>query len=150
MAKSLLKRDWHQHLAKQAAQKEGDQDGDEQFGAPAADVYKSHSGDIKETLEDLLDKAENQLDALRKQETSWKYNLQVMEQTLEDKIAFENKDMAADKRGSAESARRKVTADGDLKVTSKELASDPDVKGDLHQICMTKAQEFEAETKSRG
>ena len=56
----------------QAGQKEEDQDSDEQLGAPAADVYKSHSGDIKETLEELLDKADNQLDALRKLETSWK------------------------------------------------------------------------------
>ena len=37
---------------------------------------------------------------------------------------------------------------GNLKVTSTELASDTDVKGSLHQTRVTKAQEFEAETKS--
>ena len=50
--------------ASEAAQK----DGDEQLGAPAGDVYQSHSGDIMETLADLLEKAEDQLEALRKQE----------------------------------------------------------------------------------
>merc|ERR1719162_1720680 len=58
--------------------------------------------------------------------------------------------MAAAKKGSAESTEKKATVEGDLKVTSKELASDVDVKGSLHQTCMTRAQEFEVETKSRG
>merc|ERR1711972_734375 len=31
-----------------------------------------------------------------------------------------------------------------------ELASDEEVKGSLHQTCMSRAEEFEAETKSRG
>merc|ERR1712129_295395 len=58
--------------------------------------------------------------------------------------------MVAANKGSAESTEKKATAEGDLQVTSKELASDVDVKGSLHQTCMTRAQEFEAETKSRG
>ena len=45
--------------------------------------------------------------------------------------------------------RRKANAEGDLKVTSTELASNLDVKGSLHQTCVTKAQEFDAEMKSR-
>jgi len=35
-------------------------------------------------------------------------------------------------------------------VTSDELASDEDAKASLHQTCMARAEEFEAETKSRG
>merc|ERR1719414_1180184 len=43
-----------------------------------------------------------------------------------------------------------AAAEGDLDVTSKSLKGDTDSLADLHQTCMTKAQDFEAETKSRG
>ena len=72
------------------------------------------------------------------------------EQSLDDHIAFGEKQMAASKKGSSASAEKKATAEGHLKVTSKELASDVDLRGSLHQTCMTRAQEFEAETKCRG
>merc|ERR1719322_2179164 len=52
--------------------------------------------------------------------------------------------------GIAESSEKKATAEGELDVTSKSLKSDTDALADLHQECMTKAQDFEAETKSRG
>jgi len=132
----------------QASQKQ--EDGDEEVGAPAGSVYESHSGNIVETLEELLDKAQSQLDALRQKETSNKQEFEMLRQALEDEIKFATKDMAAAKKESAGSAERKSTADGELKVTSKELASDQDVKATLHQTCMTRAYEFEAETKSRG
>ena len=41
--------------------------------------------------------------------------------------------MAAPKKGSVGSAERKADAEENLKFTSKELASDIDVKGGLHQ-----------------
>merc|ERR1719471_1559334 len=43
-----------------------------------------------------------------------------------------------------------ATAAGDLDITSKDLAEDINNLADLHQDCMTKAQDFEAATKSRG
>jgi len=48
------------------------------------------------------------------------------------------------------SGEAKSKAEGDLGVTSKELSTDIDAKADLHHACMTKAEEFEAETNSRG
>merc|ERR1712110_1032692 len=38
---------------------------------------------------------------------------------------------------------------GDLGVTNKDLKEDIGALGELHRDCMTKAQDFEAETKSR-
>jgi len=133
----------------QASQKQADDSGDEELGAPAAAVYKSQSGNILDTLEDLLEKAEGQLDALRKEETNSRHNFEMLKQSLEDEIAFATKDMNTAKKDTAGSAERKSTADGDLRVTTKELASDEDTKGSLHQTCMNRAQEFESETKSR-
>merc|ERR1719359_844416 len=54
------------------------------------------------------------------------------------------------KAALAESAEILASAEGDLAVTSKDLAADIKELADLHQQCMTKAQEYEAATKSRG
>merc|ERR1711981_415495 len=43
-----------------------------------------------------------------------------------------------------------AAAEGDLEVTSKDLAEDEKDLATLHQDCMTGAEDFEAETKSRG
>jgi len=127
-----------------------DTDDDANFGAPAATVYGSHSGGILDTLESLLEKAEGQLDKTRKQETAAAHNFEMLKQSLEDEIKFANKDMAKAKTGIAQSAEKKATAEGDLDVTSKSLGGDTGSLEDLHQTCLTKAQDFEAETKSRG
>merc|ERR1719395_44977 len=54
------------------------------------------------------------------------------------------------KKGLAESQEKKSVAEGDLDVTSKDLAEDIKAKATLHQDCMTAAEEFELATKSRG
>lgn len=120
-----------------------------EMGAPAAAVYESQSGGIVETLSDLKDKAEAQLDAARKKETESRHNFELLRQSLEDEIRFANKDMAESKKNLAASAQTKASAGGDLDVTSKDLAADVEAKSKLHQSCMTKAEDFEAEAKSR-
>jgi len=134
----------------QADQKQEDSDGDEELGAPASAVYKSHSANILDTLEELMNKAESQLDALRKAETSATQNFEMLRQSLEDEIAVATQDSNAAKKNLAGSAERRSEADGDLKVTSKELAADESTKASLHQTCMSRAEEFEVATKSRG
>lgn len=134
----------------QDQQKSQDADGDDEMGAPAASVYENKSGGIVDALEDLLEKAEGQLDEARKKETAAAHNYDMLKQSLEDEIGFANKDMAATQKNIAASAEKKSTAEGDLKATSKELTSDVDVKGSLHQDCLERAQEFETSTKSRG
>jgi len=73
-------------------------EGDEELGAPAAAVYESHSGNILDTLEELLNKAESQLDALRKSEMGNKQNFEMLKQSLEDEIALGNKDLNSAKK----------------------------------------------------
>merc|ERR1719464_1173211 len=58
--------------------------------------------------------------------------------------------MGKAKTNIAQSAEKKAAAEGDLDVTVKSMKSDTGSLDDLHQTCMTKAQDFEAETKSRG
>jgi len=125
-------------------------DDDSDTGAPDAAVYESHSGGIIDTLNGLLEKAENQLNAATGTETANKNNFDQLKQSLTDEIKYANKDMDDAKKGLAESNEIKAAAEGDLDVTNKDLAEDRKVLGSLHMDCMSKAQDFEAETTSRG
>merc|ERR1719497_272827 len=58
--------------------------------------------------------------------------------------------MTKAKKGLAASDEAKASAEGDLSVTSKDLAEDIKTLATLHQDCMKGAEDFEAETKSRG
>jgi len=125
-------------------------DSDLDMGAPAASVYKGHSDGIIGTLEGLTEKAEGQLDKARKTESSSVQNYQMLKQSLTDEIEFAEKDMTKAKKTLAGAQESKATAEGDLDVTSKDLAEDISTKSTLHQDCMTAADEFEGATKSRG
>merc|ERR1711956_42327 len=85
-----------------------DEDDDEP-GAPAAAAYKSRSGGILDVLEDLKEKAEEQLSALRKAETNAKHNYEMLKQSLEDQIAADSKDMDETKSAKAASEEAKAT-----------------------------------------
>jgi len=122
---------------------------DDDAGAPAAAVYEGHSSDIIDTLENLLEKAEQQLADARAKETAAQNNYEMLKQSLEDDIRFANKDMDEAKTSLAASAEAKATAEGDLSVTNKDLAADTSALADLHKDCLGKAQDFEAATKSR-
>merc|ERR1719487_3228979 len=126
------------------------EDSEDELGAPSAAVYKGHSDGIIGTLEDLLEKAEAQLEKARRAEETSLHNYQMLKQSLTDEIEFANKDMAAAKKGKAGSEEGKATAEGDLAVTTKDLNEDTTTLSTLHQDCMTGAEDFQAETKSRG
>merc|ERR1719387_3175202 len=59
---------------------------DDDINAPAAAVYKTHSTSIFDLLEDLKEKAEEELASLRKAETNTKHNYEMLKQSLEDSI----------------------------------------------------------------
>jgi hypothetical protein len=125
------------------------EDGGDNMGAPSAAVYEGHSGGIVATLTDLLEKAQAQLKDASSTETANLHNFELLKQSIEDEIAYGKKELAEAKAGTASSGEKKASAEGDLAATSKDLAEDIKVQGDLHQQCMTTAQDFEAEVKSR-
>merc|ERR1719384_1282815 len=129
---------------------ESDRDSDDAPGAPASAVYKSQSGGVVDTLVDLTEKADAQLTETRNQETASLHHFEMLKQSLGDEIRVANKELAEAKKGIAESTERKAGADGDLGVTSKEIAADVKAKGSLHHDCMSRAEAFQAETNSCG
>merc|ERR1740127_193819 len=126
------------------------EDGSDEFGAPAAAVFKSSSGGIVGTLQDLFEKAEAQLEEARKTETKSVQAFQMLAQSLKDEIKYGTKDLNKAKKDLAASEQAKATAEGDLAVTSKDLEEDISTLATLHQDCMKGAEDFEAGMKSRG
>merc|ERR1719453_1934843 len=118
-------------------------------GAPDPAAYKGHSHGIIGVMEDMLAKAEDQLADSRKKEMNAQHNFELLEQSLKDEMENQQKNLDAQKKAKAEAAETKATAEGDLAVTVKDLEEDKAALASLHQDCMTKAQEFEAATKSR-
>jgi chromosome segregation ATPase len=123
---------------------------DEDAGAPDPAVYENQSGGVMDTMNKLLEEAQAQLDAARNKETASIQAFEMLKQGLEDEIKFGNKEMDEAKQSKSASSEAKATAEGDLDVTSKDLAEDIKTLSELHHNCMTKANDFEAETKSRG
>jgi len=122
---------------------------DEELGAPAAAVYKSHSSSIFDVLEDLKEKAEGQLGDLRKAESTTKHNYNMLKQSLEDEISADTKDMDEEKSLKASTEETKAVAEGDLAETVKGLAEDNKALSVASSSCMTVAADHEATVKSR-
>jgi len=118
-------------------------------GAPAATVYKSHSGSIVETLEDLKSKAESQLAEARQTEATASRNFQMLQQSLEDEMKFNAQDLEASKSALTETQGQLTTDTADLKMTKDALAEDTAALENTKQDCQAKAAEFEAATNSR-
>merc|ERR1719420_2469659 len=126
------------------------EDNDTEFGAPDPAVYKSKSGGIVDVLNDLLADAEGQLEDARKKESNQQNNYEMLKLELEDAMKYGGQEMDKIKKQNAACEETKAEAEGDLQVTNKALAEDIKQLADTHQECMTKAQDFEAETASRG
>jgi chromosome segregation ATPase len=135
--------------AKLTALVQSSEDSDE-MGAPAGAVYTSSSGGIVGTLQDLFDKAEGQLAEARKTETKASQAYQMLAQSLKDEIKYASADMSKAKKALGASGEAKAAAEGELSVTSKDLSEDVSTLATLHQDCMRGAEDFEAETKTRG
>lgn len=119
------------------------------MGAPDPAAYESQSGGIVGVLEDLSEKAKTELDAVRKTEMNSQHNYDMLKQSLDDEISDANKEMGEVKKRSSQAAETQATAEGDLAQTTKALDADMQEMSEVHQDCMIKAQDFEAENRSR-
>jgi hypothetical protein len=137
------------HLTALVQDRQSSDDDDSELGAPAASGYKSHSSNIIDVLEDLKEKAEEELASLRKAESSTKHNYLMLKQSLDDQVAADTKDLNGEKSSKASSEEAKAVAVGDLAETTKFLANSQDVLQTTGTTCMTVAADHEATMKSR-
>merc|ERR1719352_1090793 len=119
------------------------------LGAPAAAVYKTHSTSIVEVLEDLKDKAEAELADLRKAETNAQHNFNMLRQSLEDQMKFDEHDLAEEKDAKAAALEEKATAEGDLAETIKSLAAAEEALETARRNCMEVAADHEKSVTAR-
>jgi len=123
---------------------------DDETSAPEAAAYESSSGGIVGVLNDLLEKANTELEGARATEQAALQNYEMLKGSLTDEIKFANKELDEAKKSKSESEEGKATAEGDLQVTTGDLNEDLHTLGSLHHDCLSKANEYEAETTSRG
>ena len=90
----------------------------------ADSVYKSHSGSIVETSEDLKAKAESQMAEARRTEVTASHNFQMRQQFLEDELKFNAQDLDAAEHSLDEAQGQPTTDTADLKMTEDALAED--------------------------
>merc|ERR1719253_1917986 len=118
-------------------------------GAPAPDAYKSHSGGILSTLEDMMEKAAAQRADGQKAEMISQHNFELLAQKLNDEVADQEKQLKATKKAKAEAEEAKSVAEGDLASTQKGLKEDEASLHDLQENCMVKATAYDVEKQER-
>jgi len=118
-------------------------------GAPDPAAYKSQSGGIVETLEDMLEKAKGELAAAQKAEMNSKFDFDMLKQKLEDSMKFGTSEMDETKKAKAAAEEAKAVAEGELETAEKSVAEDSKHLNDLQNTCMTKATEYETSQHSR-
>lgn len=124
-------------------------DGDLELGAPSAAAYKKQSGGIMEALEDLKDKAEGQLTALRSNEMKAKNSYELLRQGLQDEIKAATQELQDTKSGKAEAAEAKASSEGNLVVAKKEKASSAKKNSEVQSSCQVAAGDHEANVAAR-
>jgi hypothetical protein len=70
--------------------------------------------------------------------------------SLERKVATANKDIGKAKKGRSEAQQTSGQSKGSLTTVKAELSEDRKSLGALHHSCLSKATDFQVETKSRG
>jgi len=128
---------------------EGDEAGDMELGAPAAASYKSGSSGIVDVLEDLKEKAEEELASIRKAEANAKHNFAMLAQSLKDQSKADNKDLQDEKAAKAAAEEGKATATGDLTETTKDLKEGETALELAKENCMQTAADHEASVQAR-
>merc|ERR1711920_1044613 len=138
-----------QKLTALVQSQQGDDADDDELSSPAAAAYKTHSGNILDVLEDLKEKAEGQLNDIRKAEVNTKHNFDMLKQSLEDQMAADTKDMEDEKAGRAAAEESKASSQSDLDMTNKELANSNQQLATAQSSCVKIAADHDATVAAR-
>lgn len=131
----------------QSRQEADSDEGD--LGAPAAAVYKTHSTNIFDVLQDMQEKAMTQLSKLRRAEVNARHNFNMLKQSLEDQIAADNRELSDTKTAKASAKESQAVATGDLGGTMKDLKALQGALAAGDQTCKQFASDHEATVAAR-
>lgn len=130
----------------QARQDAADGDG---LVAPNPESYDPHSKGIVEVMEDMRDKAEEQLRELREGERNSHGNSELIRQSLVEQGKNLEKDMKDEKSEKAASEEAQATAEGDLSGTVAELETTQQALKDTRDSCLRTASDHETSVAAR-
>jgi len=125
------------------------EDEDEELGAPAAAVYKTHSSSILDILEDMKDKAEEELASLRKSEMQALHKFELLKQSLTDEGAALNKELGETKTSKAEASECMAQQTSDLGVATADLKKAEETKATVKDDCATTAADHKSSMEGR-
>jgi len=111
-------------------------------------AYESKSGGIVETLKDMQDKAEDQLNELHKYGLKTRGEFNVLEQTLTDAIANLNEQISEASSSKCAAEEAKAKAEQDMAKTKECKSADEECLKNLTTECQSKAAEWEERQKS--
>merc|ERR1719399_1847431 len=97
----------------------------------------------------MKEKAEGELADLRKAEGEARQNFNMLKGSLEGKIGADTKDLDEEKSAIAEATQAKSEAEGDLSMTTKDLAAANNALATVHGDCLTVAADHEATVTAR-
>merc|ERR1719191_2272908 len=128
---------------------QGSEDDDAELGAPDPAAYKSKSGGIVDVLNDMKEKAEEDLSEDRKAENNLKHNYDMLKVSLTDSIKAATHEMDEAAADMAEAEETKAVAEGDLVITTKDLALATEALDAIHADCMEKASDHAITVQGR-
>jgi chromosome segregation ATPase len=111
-------------------------------------AYESKSGGIVDAIEDMKDKAEDNLQKLRKDEMNARHSFEMLAQSLEDAVANLEKEVSAATSSKGQTEEVKGKAEGDLAKTSDAKAADEKYLAKMESSCSAKDSEWKARQKS--
>jgi len=143
--------------SRQAAEEAADQGsasedglGDGQsLGAPAPAIYALKSGSVVDVLEDLKEKADDELQELRGAETASRQNFRMLDRSLQDSMSNAGTDKADAEALRSESEEEKAAAQGELEATNRALLEAKTRLEDIKQVCMQAAADHEQSVAAR-
>jgi len=136
-----------QKLVALVQSRQSSNDDDDELSAPVAAAYKSHSSNIVDVLNDLLDKAQTELDDTRHAESNAAHNFAMLKQSLEDQLAQLNKDLEKAKADVAEFTTSLDAGKADLAEAEKSLAALVASQAASKSSCVQVASDHEASVK---
>merc|ERR1719311_788625 len=109
--------------------------------------YESKSGGILSTIQSMQDKAEEELQKLRKEEMEKKHSFQMLEQSLSDALKVLAQQVSQTKANLGKAKEAKAQAEDDLAASSKAKAEDEKYKSQWETSCQAKANEWDNRQK---
>jgi len=109
----------------------------------------SNAAGLVTLLNEILEKAQNELETLRSEEKHKLHSFEALRQSIENKMKYRQRDVENSKSRKNEASKRKAGAEEDLALALKSMKDDEAILRDLQKSCITKASKYENGVQSR-